>query len=248
MAVAHWRRQLAIRVMQLLRSHAIRKQWEREQMVRASAMHDQFVLERCTSHLTQLGQVRLHNRISVEVGRQTAAFAQNLMTAAPFAMHWLLVTRRSKALRASARQLYCVPHAPDAYDLENDSGTGNIAQNMQHRAELMAQPTGTKDQRQGKYMHSGKDACSRKQVCAAHETWSYVSHCTSPLICKSLLCRQDDQHFYDLSPCSISQPQYAGQLCCFQAAEFVNGQGTALGRGMWRSWRTAAGPMSTRQL
>lgn len=103
MALQHRQVYVAARALRTWYSHAKQMKWERARLCRANAMHDQFLLERCVHHLMQLGQARLTKHISSEVGRQTAAFAQDLMIVAPFAMRWLLVTRRSKTIKSYSK-------------------------------------------------------------------------------------------------------------------------------------------------
>lgn len=166
-AVMHRHTQLVGRGMRQLRSHAVRAKWERAQMHEAMAMHGRFLLERCTAHLMQLGQARLRHRISTEVDRQTAEFAETLMLVAPFAMHWLLVTRRSKTQKRCAH-LERVLQAPGPQGLENDSCVRNMAQDVTKRAEALTAVIGLNHGRtpwQEIGIGFETQACTRRQVC-----------------------------------------------------------------------------------
>eukprot|EP00892_Ulva_mutabilis_P007110 jgi/Ulvmu1/4771/UM020_0056.1 len=166
-ATVHHKTQLAARMMGRWKCYTSRMIWERERMRKATAMHEQFLLERCTSHLMQLGQARLQKRISLEVGRQTAAFAQDLLLIAPFAMHWLLVTRRSKTSRASACLVSGESWKSKAPGVENVSSMGNISQDVVCQGALfghMVEVQHEQSQRQGQHIQKGRDASSRRQA------------------------------------------------------------------------------------
>lgn len=157
---------MAATVIRLLCGHATRMKWEREQLHKANKLHEEFLLERCTHHLMQLGHARWCMHISSEVGRQTAAFAQNLMTVAPFAMRWLMVTRRSKARKSSGKCGEVPPSIQNLLDQENIGSFENRSlvesQRCQAWAKYHSQTRGTAQEYS--VLHA-RDTSQRRQVC-----------------------------------------------------------------------------------
>lgn len=167
MALQHRQVYVAARALRTWYSHAKQMKWERARLHRANTMHDQLLLERCVRHLMQLGQARLTKYISSEVGRQTAAFSQDLMIVAPFAMRWLLVTRRYKTIRSYSkfRNSPSSVHAVKGQEnVNSENHSQDVVRDRTSRAVSHKQANSSASAAVPG-VPGIRDACQRRQVC-----------------------------------------------------------------------------------
>jgi hypothetical protein len=91
--------------MTALKLHVSRRKWKRKQLHVAQQMHGQILRELSVAHMVAVGTSLLEKQLRDGIGQRTAAFARDLQLVAPFAMHWLLKTRRHKLHRLQGCQL-----------------------------------------------------------------------------------------------------------------------------------------------
>lgn len=162
-AVQHRSKQLHMHGLHAFQRNTARRQWKRKELLDAQEMHDNMLMEMCTSHLVEIGL----SKLQIDIERRTKALADGLQLVAPYAMYWLLKTRhrlQNNHAKRHARELGQENMSANCFPAPRQEELTARVKLMQHdtgRRKLSLQPAAS----QGSGQFPAVATQRRKQVC-----------------------------------------------------------------------------------